>query len=97
MQARPTDEDLARFRSMSPIAHVDAVQAPMLFQLGSKDRRVPLTDAHLYVSALRARKGSPPTHVTVFPEDTHGLDKPQTEFECTITWAWWLRQHLRPG
>ena len=88
MQARPSPEDLARFHAISPISHVDAVQAPMLFMLGSKDRRVPLTDAQLYLSALRARKGSPPTHTIIFPEDTHGLDKPQTEFECALTWAW---------
>ena len=39
MKASPNAEDLARFRAMSPIAHVDAVTAPLLFMLGAKDQR----------------------------------------------------------
>lgn len=41
MAARPTREDLDRFRAVSPIAHVERVQAAMLFMLGAKDRRCP--------------------------------------------------------
>lgn len=39
MAARPTAADLERFRSVSPIAHVEKVTAPLLFLLGAKDRR----------------------------------------------------------
>jgi hypothetical protein len=39
MAARPTAEDLERFRSVSPVAHADKVAAPLLFLLGAKDRR----------------------------------------------------------
>ena len=39
IKASPDAEDLARFRAVSPIAHVDAVTAPLLFMLGAKDQR----------------------------------------------------------
>lgn len=29
-------------------------------------------------------------------KDTHGLDKPQTEFEQWINVMWWLKQHSGP-
>lgn len=39
MRVQPTPDQLARFREVSPIAHIDNVQAPLLFMLGAKDRR----------------------------------------------------------
>lgn len=57
--------------------------------------RVPLTDAQLYVRALRARGASAPeTRTIVFPEDTHALDRPQTEFEQWVQVAAWLKRHM---
>lgn len=58
--------------------------------------RVPLEDGKRYAWALRARADPPPppVRVLVFPEDTHALDRPQTEFEQFINAAWWLKQHM---
>ena len=89
----PSLEDLAQFRSVSATRYVDRVRGPMLFMLGAKDRRVVLRDTELYVAALKAREGAPVTRVILFPEDHHALDKPQTQFECQLTWAWWLKLH----
>jgi acylaminoacyl-peptidase len=89
--AVPDPEDLAAFYSASPIAHVGSVKAPTLLLLGARDRRVPLDDGHRYADALRAR--GMPVRVMVFPEDAHGLDKPQTEFEQWLNIAWWFAQH----
>ena len=57
--------------------------------------RVPLVDAKRYVAALRARKGAPEAQVFVFNEDTHALDRPQTEFEQWLTVAAFLKKHVK--
>lgn len=47
--------------------------------------------------ALAARgEGAPEARTIVFPEDTHALDRPQTEFEQWISTASWLKTHLAP-
>lgn len=57
-----------------------------------QDRRVPLDDGQRYIDAVRA--AGVPTRVLVFPNDTHALDKVQTEFEQWLNLAWWLGQHV---
>lgn len=66
----------------------------MMFMLGAKDRRVPLQDGHEYVAALKKRKDAPPVRTLVFAEDTHALDKPQTEFEQWINVLSWLKKYV---
>lgn len=96
MAPKPNAEDLARFLAHSPSAHADKVTAPLCFLVGAKDRRVVMTDAHLYVAAMRGKgqHQAPQTRIIVFPEDTHALDKPQAEFEVWVNHAWWFKQHM---
>lgn len=54
--------------------------------------QVPLDDGWRYVDALNARRVE--SRVLVFPEDSHALDKPQTEFEQWLNIAWWLGRHM---
>ncbi len=54
-----------------------------------------MEDAKLYVRALKARGAdAPDTQVIVLPEDTHALDRPQTEFEQWLNVAAWLKRHM---
>ncbi|KAG2495995.1 hypothetical protein HYH03_005919 [Edaphochlamys debaryana] len=97
----PTPDDLAAMYGASPVRHVDRVNAPVFMMLGAKDRRVPPPDGLQYMTALRGRDVAahgppPPTRMIVFPEDAHGLDKPQTEYEQWLNVVWWLKQHAGP-
>ncbi len=91
----PTAEDLETMYQMSPISHVDKVKAPILMMLGAVDRRVPFDDGKRYLERLKRRENGPETRLTVFPQDAHGLDKPQTEFEQWVTALWWLDTHVK--
>ena len=51
-------------------------------------------DAKRYVAALRARKDAPPARIFVFNEDTHALDRPQTEFENQLTTVAFFKEHM---
>ncbi|GFH32193.1 peptidase_S9 domain-containing protein [Haematococcus lacustris] len=60
--------------------------------LGARDRRVPPADGQQYRAALTA--AGVEVRTLVFPEDSHALDKPQTEFEQWLNVASWLKAHL---
>ncbi len=66
----------------------------MLLLLGAKDRRVPMSNGQQYLAALRER-GVEASSI-VFPDDSHPLDKPQTEYEQWLTVLWWLQRHMGP-
>jgi acylaminoacyl-peptidase len=52
-----------------------------------------MDDAKQYINALRRGGGAGEVRTIVFPEDSHALDKPQTEFEQWLTAVWWLKRH----
>lgn len=93
-RAGPTPEDYEAFHAVSPVRYVDNVTAPVLMMLGACDRRVPQDDGKNYLKMLKRRKDAPETRLMVFPQDTHALDKPQTEFEQWLTALWWLKKHM---
>lgn len=88
----PSPAALQAMHAVSPVAHVDAVRAPVLMLLGAKDRRVPPSNGLAYTHALRQR--GVPVRLLVFPEDEHGLTKPRTELESYANILDWLRTYL---
>ena len=88
----PSTAALAAMRAISPMAHIDAVRAPVLMLLGAKDRRVPPSTGMAYSHALRER--GVPVRVLVFPDDEHSLAKPRTELESYMNILEWLRLYV---
>ncbi|XP_042030975.1 acylamino-acid-releasing enzyme-like isoform X2 [Salvia splendens] len=89
----PSAEHLALLHSKSPIAHVSKVKSPTIFLLGAKDLRVPVSNGIQYARALK-EKGVE-TKVIIFPNDVHGIDKPQSDYESYLNISAWFNKHLK--
>ncbi|BFG14008.1 hypothetical protein CerSpe_002810 [Prunus speciosa] len=88
----PSAENLTLFQSKSPIAHVSKVKTPTLFLLGAQDLRVPVSTGLQYARALK-EKGVP-VKVIVFPNDTHAIERPQSDFESFLNIGVWFKKYL---
>jgi dipeptidyl aminopeptidase/acylaminoacyl peptidase len=60
-------------QEISPLSHVDRIEAPLLVIHGTNDPRVPVSEARQLVSALEER--GVPTELLVFEDEGHGLVK----------------------
>jgi dipeptidyl aminopeptidase/acylaminoacyl peptidase len=67
------DRDAELFRRISPIHHVDRIEAPLMVIHGDNDPRVPLSEAEQIVGALRSR--GHPVEFMHFPDEGHGVIK----------------------
>ncbi|KAJ3673880.1 hypothetical protein LUZ60_005872 [Juncus effusus] len=88
----PSPEFLALFYNKSPIFHISKVKTPLLFLLGAQDLRVPVSNGLQYARALRERGGE--VKVILFPEDVHGIERPQSDFESFLNIGVWFKNHL---
>jgi dipeptidyl aminopeptidase/acylaminoacyl peptidase len=59
--------------SISPLNHVDKIQAPLMVIHGANDPRVPLSEAQQLVDAVRAH--GVPVEFLVFEDEGHGINK----------------------
>ncbi|CAN8232120.1 unnamed protein product [Cochlearia groenlandica] len=91
----PSPEDLSLFHQISPISHISKVKTPTLFLLGTQDLRVPISNGFQYVRALK-EKGVE-VKVLVFPNDSHPLDRPQTDYESFLNIAVWFNKYCKLG
>ncbi|ONM06404.1 Acylamino-acid-releasing enzyme [Zea mays] len=88
----PSVDDLCQFHQKSPISHIAKVKTPTLFLLGAQDLRVPVSNGLQYARALKERGIE--TKTIVFPEDIHGIDKPQSDFESFLNIGVWFKKHM---
>lgn len=89
----PTTKDLNAFYYASPISHISKVKAPVLFLLGAKDLRVPVSNGLQYARALR-EKGVE-VKVIIFPNDVHGIERPQSDFESFLNIGVWFKRFFK--
>ncbi|KAI5397372.1 hypothetical protein KIW84_063256 [Lathyrus oleraceus] len=89
----PSAEDLSLFYSKSPIAHISKVKTPTIFLLGAQDLRVPISTGLQYARALKEKEV--PVKVIVFPNDVHGIERPQSDFESFLSIAAWFNKYCK--
>ncbi|KAK7279306.1 hypothetical protein RJT34_24354 [Clitoria ternatea] len=89
----PSADDLTLFYSKSPISHLSKVKTPTLFLLGAQDLRVPISTGLQYARTLR-EKGVQ-VKIVVFPNDVHGIERPQSDFESFLNIGLWLNKYCK--
>ena len=71
------DEELNR--RISPFFHVDNIRAPLLIAHGQNDPRVKISEPEQIVKAMRAK--SIPVTFVVYPDEGHGLGRPENQLD----------------
>jgi dipeptidyl aminopeptidase/acylaminoacyl peptidase len=67
------EKDREFLESIAPTNHLEKVQAPLMVVHGANDPRVPLSEAHQLVEALKAR--DIPVEFLVLEDEGHGIVK----------------------
>ncbi|XP_050219086.1 acylamino-acid-releasing enzyme-like isoform X2 [Mercurialis annua] len=89
----PSVDDLTLFHSKSPISHISKVKTPTIFLIGAKDLRVPMSDGLQYARALK-EKGVD-VKILIFPDDTHAIERPQSDFESFLNIGVWFKKYSK--
>lgn len=85
-------EDLVKIFECSPMFNVEKANVPTLMQLGTLDRRVPMSQGLRWVDALKAKGVE--TKCSVYP-DGHALGKPEVNLDSVLNGAIWILSHLQ--
>jgi dipeptidyl aminopeptidase/acylaminoacyl peptidase len=67
------EKDKATLLALSPITHIDKLNAPLMLIQGASDPRVPIGEA-LQMHAALEKRGQK-TKMIVFPDEGHGTQK----------------------
>ncbi|KAL8162770.1 hypothetical protein V2J09_014259 [Rumex salicifolius] len=89
----PSMEQSGVLHRMSPISHINKVKTPTLFLIGAQDLRVPSSNGLQFARALQEKGVDVKT--IVFPEDTHGIDRPQSDFESFLNIGVWFNKYCK--
>ena len=78
--------------SISPLTHVDQIQRPLIIAQGANDPRVKISESNQIVEAMQARD-LPVTYI-VFPDEGHGMDRPENMMAFNAITEEFLAKHL---
>jgi dipeptidyl aminopeptidase/acylaminoacyl peptidase len=85
-----TDREL--LESISPVNHVEDIDAPLFVLHGENDPRVPVSEAHRIVEG--AREAGVPVRELVFEDEGHGFTKLENRIEAYSAVVEFLDTHL---
>ena len=87
------EEDREFFQEISPIHHVDQIQAPLMVIHGKNDPRVPVGEAEQIVRELQARNR--PVEYLLFDDEGHGIVKLKNRLQLYPQVVNFLNSHLQ--
>ena len=87
------DKDIDFLRSVSPIAKVDRIKAPLFVIQGKNDPRVPYTEAEQIVAALRKRNAV--VEYKLYDDEGHGVSKLKNRLELYPLVADFLDRYMK--
>jgi dipeptidyl aminopeptidase/acylaminoacyl peptidase len=79
-------------RRISPLFHVDKIDAPLMVLQGANDPRVKIAESDQIVAAMR-EKDLPVTYI-VFPDEGHGFARPENRLDAFARIERFLAQQL---
>lgn len=87
------DKDLDFLKSISPLAKVNRIKAPLFVVQGKNDPRVPYTEAEQIVKALRDRKAI--VEYKLYDDEGHGISKLKNRLELYPLVADFLDKYMK--
>ncbi len=87
------DQDLDFLRSISPLAKVDRIRAPLFVIHGKNDPRVSYTEAEQIVASLKKRGGK--VEYKLFDDEGHGISKLKNRLELYPLVADFLDKYMK--
>ena len=88
------DKDRVKLREVSPLYHVDRIQAPLMLAYGAADVRVPLIHGNRMRSALE--RNNKPYEWVVYNDEGHGFNKMENKVDFYRRIDAFLAKNLAP-
>lgn len=85
-------EQAESYRKYSPITYVTKVKTPLLITHGERDRRVPISQAEQYYTALK--KLGLEVEFVRYPREGHGITEPNHVIDLVGRQLDWFKKHL---